>query len=135
MYQKNRRLGQTRAVITALVGVALVLIAGNVDAAGATSTQSVTLGDVASHLTGTFGKLAKLITATAYIGGIGFAVGSIMKFKAHKDNPGQTPIGQPVGLLVVAMALLFLPTLLGITGNSIFGTTAQQSTISGVSSF
>ncbi len=134
MYQKKHRLAQARAVITAMVGVALVVFAADA-AFAATSSTSLTLGSVASNVTGTFAKLTQLITASAYIGGMGFSVGAIMKFKAHKDNPAQTPIGQPVGLLIVAMALLFLPTILGITGNSIFGTTATQSTNKGVTTF
>ena len=33
-------------------------------------------------------QLLELITQRAYIAGFGFAIAAILKFKAHKDNPG-----------------------------------------------
>ena len=79
------------------------------------------IGVIASTIYSSFGKLAKLITAGAYIGGLAFAVGSIMKFKQHKDNPTQVPIGTPIALVMIAACLLFLPSILGVAGESIFG--------------
>jgi intracellular multiplication protein IcmD len=84
------------------------------------------LGTLASSITGSFGNLAKLITAMSYMAGLAFAVGAIMKFKQHKDNPTQIPIGTPIALLFIAAALLFLPTVLGIAGKSIFGDDAKS---------
>lgn len=85
-----------------------------------------TLGDLASNVTASFKSIAKLITAGSYIAGLGFSVGAIMKFKQHKDNPTQIPIGTPIALLFIAAALLFLPSILGVAGQTMFsgGTTA-----------
>jgi len=47
--------------------------------------------------------------------------GAIAKFKQHKDNPTQIPIGTPIALLFIGAALLFLPTILQIAGGTIFG--------------
>ncbi len=84
------------------------------------------LGGIASTIYNSFGQLAKLITAGAYLAGLGFAVGAIMKFKQHKDNPTQVPIGTPIALVMIAACLLFLPSILGVAGQTIFtgGTTA-----------
>ena len=98
-----------------LVGLALVLIAGNAVAG------DMTLGDMAHSITGSFGQVTKLITAGSYLAGLGFSVGAIIQFKAHKDNPQQTPIGKPIALIFVAAALLFLPTILDIAGATMFG--------------
>ena len=98
-----------------LVGLALVLIAGNAVAG------DMTLGDMADSITGSFGQVTKLITAGSYLAGLGFSVGAIIQFKAHKDNPQQTPIGKPIALIFVAAALLFLPTILDIAGATMFG--------------
>src|SRR5437660_7870290 len=65
------------------------------------------LGTIAGNITTTFGKVAQLVTAIAYVGGMGFALGAIMKFKAHKDNPQQIPVGTPLALLFIAAALIF----------------------------
>ncbi len=80
------------------------------------------LGTVANTVTSTFGDLTKLLTAGSYVAGIGFAIGAIMKFKQHKDNPTQIPVGTPIALIFIAAALIFLPTILGVTGATLFGT-------------
>jgi intracellular multiplication protein IcmD len=86
--------------------------------------SSMNLGSVASTLTSSFYNLSKLITAGAYMAGIGFAMASMLKFKAHKDNPTQIPIGTPIALLFIGAALIFLPNIFGIAGNTIFGGTS-----------
>ncbi len=91
----------------------------------ATGSTNLTLGSMATTITGSFAQVTKLITAGSYLGGIGFMVGAIMKFKQHKDNPTNVTIGQPVTLTFVAASLLFLPTLLGISGATLFGSSAE----------
>lgn len=83
---------------------------------------AATIGQVASGLTASFEAIGKLITGGSYVAGLGFVLGSIMKFKQHKDNPTQIPIGTPIALLFVGCALLFLPSLLKVVGGSMFGT-------------
>ena len=106
---------QYRSPVMMMAGLALVFCAGDAMAAG------LTLGGMASNVIQSFTSLTKLVTASAYLAGMGFAVGAIIKFKAHKDAPQQTPIGQPIGLLMVAAALLFLPTILSMAGATMFG--------------
>lgn len=89
------------------------------------------IGTVAASVTSTLDDVAMLITATSYIAGLGFSIGAILKFKQHKDNPTQIPIGTPVALLFVAAALLFLPTILGVTGGTLFG--SEGGTVAGPS--
>ncbi len=90
------------------------------------------LGKIATKLTGSFEGLSKLITAGAYMAGIGFTMASMLKFKAHKDNPTQIPIGTPIALLFIGAALIFLPNIFGIAGNTIFGDTSGAGGIHGV---
>ncbi|MES2998463.1 MAG: type IV secretion protein IcmD [Pseudomonadota bacterium] len=89
------------------------------------------LGSVASTLTGSFANVARLITAGAYMAGIGFAMAAMLKFKAHKDNPTQIPIGTPIALLFIGAALIFLPNIFGIAGNTIFGGTSGAGGVTG----
>lgn len=96
-----------------VIGLMLSLI----DAACAAST----IGAVASGLTHSFAAIGRLITGGSYVAGLGFVLGAIMKFKQHKDNPTQIPIGTPIALLFVGCALLFLPSLLNVVGGSMFG--------------
>jgi intracellular multiplication protein IcmD len=96
--------------------VAGLLIWGSVIAG-----SSLTLGGMASTITQSFESLTKLITAGSYLAGLGFSIGAIMKFKQHKDNPTQIPIGTPIALVFIASALLFLPSILGVAGATMFG--------------
>lgn len=97
--------------------------------------QVKTVGDIGVQITNSFAGLAKLITAGAYIAGMGFALTAILKFKAHKDNPTQIPIGTPIALLFIGGALLFLPNLFSIAGMTIFGSTSNVGSIYGVTGF
>lgn len=87
----------------------------------ASATSNLTIGNMATQITNSFTSLTKLITAGSYLAGLGFSIGAIMKFKQHKDNPTQIPIGTPIALVFIAAALLFLPTILGVTGSTMFG--------------
>ena len=71
------------------------------------------VGALASNITACFGGLAQLVTGASYVVGTAFAAASILKFKAHKDNPTQIPLGTPLALEAVAAALAFLPTTSG----------------------
>jgi intracellular multiplication protein IcmD len=71
-------------------------------------------------------NLAQLMTANSYVAGMAFAIGAIAKFKAHKDNPTQIPIGTPIALLFVAAALIFIPTIFSTAGSTLFGSTGSS---------
>ena len=106
-----------------LVGLFLLMIFAD----KAIAANTMTIGGMASSITQSFENLAKLITAGSYLAGLGFSIGAIMKFKQHKDNPTQITVGTPIALVFIAAALLFLPTILGVTGATMFkggGTTA-----------
>jgi intracellular multiplication protein IcmD len=92
---------------------------------------ALTIGGMASNMTHTFEAITKLLTAGSYIAGIAFSIGALMKFKQHKDNPQSVPIGTPVSLIFIAAALLFLPSILSVTGESLFGKGASTSGPSG----
>ena len=66
------------------------------------------------------GAIAQLLNIASYVAGVGFALAGILQFKAHKENPQQTPLSKPIVMIVVAASLLFLPTILEIAGASLF---------------
>jgi intracellular multiplication protein IcmD len=105
--------------------VAGCLVTGCVFAQAAGASADV--GTMAEKITGSFGKLGKLMVAVAYLAGFGFTITSIFKFKQHKDNPTQMPIGTPIALLAVGIVLIFLPGLIKTGGATVFGTEAAQS--------
>jgi intracellular multiplication protein IcmD len=72
-------------------------------------------------------SIALLLNVAAYVAGVGFALAGILQFKAHKENPQQTPLSKPVVMIVVAACLLFLPTIMNLAGASLFGGGQQSS--------
>lgn len=87
--------------------------------------SDVGLGKVASTVTDQLGAMANLMVYVAYVSGVGFALAGILQFKAHKENPQQTPLSKPIVLIIVAACLLFLPSVMSAAGGSIFGTSAS----------
>ena len=61
------------------------------------------------------------MTGVAYLAGLGFGISAVFKFKQHKDNPTQIPIGTPFALLAVSVVLIFLPSIYAPAGQSVFG--------------
>lgn len=118
-----------KKVILALL--ALALVAG----VSIAYAQISGVGSVAAQVTKNIANLAKLVTAGSYVAGMAFAVGAIVKFKAHKDNPTQIPIGTPIALLFVGAALIFIPTIFSVSGETLFGASGMTAGVSGVTSF
>jgi hypothetical protein len=97
--------------------------------------SSAGIGGVAAKVKGNLANIAKLITALAYVGGMAFAIGAIAKFKAHKDNPTQIPIGTPIALLFIGAALIFIPSVFSSAGGTLFGGSGTVAGVSGITSF
>lgn len=87
------------------------------------------IGNLADHVTDSFTSLGKLMAATSYLAGFGFAIAGVFKFKQHKDNPTQIPMGTPIALLVVGIVLIFLPGIIRPAGVTIFN--ADVNTVGG----
>lgn len=97
-----------------------------------TGIPAVGLAGIASNLALSFAPIAKLITGGSFLAGLGFAFAAILKFKAHRDNPTQIPVGTPIALILVAGALLYLPFLFGQVGVTLFGSATQYG-VAGIS--
>ena len=88
--------------------------------AASNAAPAGSIGELASNVTGSFSSLGKLMAATSYLAGFGFAIAGVFKFKQHKDNPTQIPMGTPIALLVVGIVLIFLPGIIAPAGVTIF---------------
>ncbi len=101
-------------------------------ALAADGTQAIGIGKVSNNVKGGMEALANLITAASFVMGFGFAAAAILKFKAHKDNPAQIPIGTPIALLFIAAALIYLPSMYGAIGETLFGAKPTSGNAAGV---
>jgi intracellular multiplication protein IcmD len=89
------------------------------------------IAGIANTVTGAFGSIVTLMTASAYLAGFGLTIAAIFKFKQHKDNPQQVPMGTPITMLLVGVVLIFLPNIIAPAGSSIFGKEAKTGGITG----
>lgn len=128
--QLNSKVMQWVKATLILLAMSITIFSGE-----AYAQSSMNIGDVAEQVTSTFGQFAQLITAASYIAGLGFAVAAILKFKAHKDNPQQITVGTPIALMFVAAALIFLPSMFQVAGQTLFGTTGSAAGVTGITSF
>lgn len=87
------------------------------------------LGQIAVNITNSFQGVGSALAAFCYVGGITMLIAGILKFKAHKDDPRQTPLSTPIVLWVCAILFAFAPSVLTTGGATLFG-----AGVSGVSS-
>ena len=92
---------------------------------------AATISSIATTVTTEATAIAKLLSVTAYVAGVGFALAGVLQFKAHKENPQQVPLSKPVVMIVVAACLLFLPTILNVAGATLFGSSATSAATAG----
>lgn len=118
-----------KKVLLFVCGIALFCMGTLVYASGQSG-----IGAVAEQAKQSLSSIAELITAGSYVAGMGFAVAAVTGFKAHKDNPTQSPISKPIALLFVAAALLFIPSVFKSAGGTLFDSGVQAG-ISGITSF
>jgi len=85
------------------------------------TTGSKNVGELATEVTTSFQGIGKLIVAAAYVAGFALVLAAIFKFKQHKDNPQQVPMGTPIALLAIGVVLVFLPSLFAPAGQTVFG--------------
>ena len=83
---------------------------------------AISIGDMATNLSQSYTQFGSLIVGLSYICGIGFFVGGLYKYKMYRENQTQIPFTAPFALLMVGVAMFFLPGFVVPTGATVFGT-------------
>jgi len=84
------------------------------------------LNDVTGTLMGQMPGITDVLSAVAYIAGIGFGIKAALKFKEHNETKGQqVPLSAPITLAAVAAMLIALPTFLTTGTEAVFGVGAE----------
>lgn len=122
---------RVKPILKVLLMLTIIFGIGYFDFAFADASTSQGIGVIATNVTTAFASLGKLMIATAYLAGFGFTIVSIFKFKQHKDNPTQIPIGTPLALLAIGVSLIFLPGLVAPIGQTLFGSSSSLKDIAG----
>lgn len=88
-------------------------------AIGAYAAEGDDLGAMAKQVTTSFQSFGELMIAIAYLGGFGFMIFGVFKFKQHKDNPTQVPLGTPITMVALGAILVFLPAFVKPAGKTL----------------
>lgn len=89
------------------------------------------IGGMAAHVTAAMNNIAKLIGSLSYVIGLCFFLGALLKFKQHRDNPTQVPVGTPFTYFAIAIFMIFMPMLITESGNTVFSSNLSTGGVSG----
>lgn len=106
------------------IGLSLLLF--TTQAFAGDGAPSGSIGALATNIIASLGSIQDMLIAVCYIAGVGFAGAGIFKFKQHKDNPTQVPLGGPIAMIFIAAALIYLPSVITATGTTIFATEGKH---------
>lgn len=115
-----------KKVLKFLSGTAVLGLAA-IDTASAQSSGGILT--VTNGLLPQMGGVADLLSALAYLSGIGFGIKAALKLKEHNESKGQVAISAPITMAIVAGLLISLPSLLNISSEAIFGTGNKKTSL------
>ena len=72
------------------------------------SSQAVSLGNIAQNLTVASKSIAELIHTLCWITGIALIAGALLKYKRHRENPVEAPLSMVFVMLLAGIALITL---------------------------
>lgn len=75
-------------------------------------SKGQTIGEIADNFTTSLKGVDGTVTALAWVMAFVIALVAIFKFKAHSENPRETPLKTPLLLLFVAVLCVSLPMVL-----------------------
>lgn len=124
----------TQKILLLIINLSLIFFSTVLFAAdGSAGTSEQGLGAIFQNLSGSFPGFTSLIFQLSVIVGLCFAIAAIFKFKQHKDNPAQVTIGQPIGLLLLAGAVMWLPFVIKTIGSTLTGKNTTEELGKGMS--
>ena len=104
----------------------VLLLAGD----GESGDTDAGIAGIANRVAGNLSAIAALIGQIAFVAGMLFFVSAVFKFKQHKDNPTQVPVGTPLTMLVISAALMFMGNFINPLGETLFGSSPGAGTTS-----
>jgi uncharacterized membrane-anchored protein len=84
-----------------------------------------TIGTIANNLNTSLSGVVNLVQGVAYTAGFVLGITALFQFKAHKDNPQQTPLSKPIVSIFLSALMLYLPTFIDSGAQSVWGAGAN----------
>ena len=73
------------------------------------------LGGMANAALAPVVGVGKILSDLSIVAGIGLLFGSVVQYRAHRENPTQVRLSTPVFLIIAGAALILLPFIGAIT--------------------
>ncbi len=80
--------------------------------------QATSLGQASINAIEPISIFTTVLYDLCYILGTAFVLGSIIRYKEHRNNPSQTPISRVIMLLIFGLILLVIPVLTQFSSSS-----------------
>lgn len=93
--------------------------------------SGMSVGQISNNIVSSVQGAGNAVTAICWLSAIVLGAVSVFKFKAHSDNPNQTPLKIPMIYLGCAAGLGALPEIIGTGIATLFGSGAQTVSQSG----
>ncbi len=78
----------------------------------------ISLGQAADNILVPLGALNQIIYTICYILGTAMLGGSLIQYKAHRDNPSNVRLTQPIMLLIIGLILIGIPYLVQVSSGA-----------------
>ena len=121
-------------VRTLTLGLYLAVLSPVVMFAAAEADTESGIAGIANRVAGNLSAIADLIGQIAFVAGMLFFVSAVFKFKQHKDNPTQVPVGTPLSMLAISAALMFMGNFINPLGETLFAGSGDAGPGAGISS-
>ncbi len=99
----NNEVSMKQKLVSFLIGLWVFLPTLCIASPGAHS-----LGEIAGGISDPILGIIKLVHAICLIAGVGLVVGSVIRYKQHRQNPVEVPMSSCIMLLIAGLALIAL---------------------------
>lgn len=81
-------------------------------------SNTTSLGGATSNVMEPLGVFTHALYNICYILGVGFLLGSIIRFKEYRENPSQTPISKPIAIFLFGLVFLGIPLIAKLSSSA-----------------
>ncbi|MXX88942.1 MAG: hypothetical protein F4213_05560 [Boseongicola sp. SB0677_bin_26] len=116
-----------------LQAAALLVLVGT----SAAIAQVTDVASMAGQVQGQLGAIGTFAGVLSFLLGFVFGIMGLLKLRAHQNNPND-PSNTPTkafALIFVGVALIGIPTIMGVGVGSLFGTGADTTDLTGTNTF
>lgn len=91
-------------------------------------SSDATIGDIADHASSYVPDMTDLMSAIAYVAGVGFGIMSALKLKENADTNGKSGMAKPIIYFICCAIFIALPSYINMGTESVGLKDSRQAT-------